>query len=249
MKKICIVGLGNMGNAINTKLRTDTAYDVSICKKDDDVNEKLKDVEIFVIAVKPQSFKVLAESIKIDLSEKMAISIMAGVSIANLQNQLGTKKVVRTLPNLALKIGESMTEWKCSTEISEQEKVFAKNILRLFGKELEVEEEDQINMMGVMSGCGPAFFALLAEIIAEAGALHGLDEKTATMIAKQTLIGTAKYLEAEGLDPKPLREKVTSKGGSTHAAVSHLNENKFAEIFKEAFEKAVTRSKELNNGS
>ncbi len=247
MKNICVIGLGNMGSAIYEKLGSSGSYKVFGCEKEDDINEKLKEADIFFIAVKPQNFKELAALIKIDLSEKVAISIMAGVSIANLQSQLRAKKVVRTLPNLALKIGESMTEWKCSEEISDEEKDLIKKILQMFGKEVEVVDEDQINIMSVMSGCGPAFFAFLAEIIAKAGIAHGIDDKSANEIALQTLIGTAKYIEAENLTPKELREKVTSKGGITHAAVTHLQDYKFAEIFKEAFEKAISRSKELNN--
>lgn len=235
-----------MGSAIFGLLAATGKYNVWGCVSEDDANIKLKDADIFVIAVKPQNFKDLAEGITAKLEDKIALSIMAGVTIENLKRALKMRKVVRTLPNLALKIGQSMTEWKCSEEVVAEEKTDVKNILQLFGKEIEVDNEGDINAMGIISGCGPAFFAYMAEIVAKAGSENGIDEKVANSIALQTLIGAAKYLEAENLEAIELREKVTSKGGITHAAVAHLQKNKFTEIFKEAFDKAIARSRELN---
>lgn len=246
MKKICIIGLGNMGNAIFELFKKSANYDVWGCQKDDNINDKLQEADIFIIAVKPQNFSEMAEKIKIDLSEKMGVSIMAGVSIEKMQKVLKMKKVVRTLPNLPLKVGAAMTEWKCSEEISSEEKNVVKDILRLFGEEIEVMEEDDINYIGIMSGCGPALFAFVSEIIAQAGTIKGLAKEDANRIVLQTLIGTAKYLEKEKLSPEELRAKVTSKGGTTNAAVTYLQEKGFERILIEAIEKATARSKELN---
>ncbi|MBI4232032.1 hypothetical protein HY605_02265, partial [Candidatus Peregrinibacteria bacterium] len=124
--KVCVVGLGNMGSAVLSVLSAD--FEVYGCNHEDDVNEKLAACGAFIIAVKPQSFDELVDSIKLNLSGKLAISIMAGVTLEKLALKLGTEKVVRTIPNLPLKVGMSLTPWISSKSLSPEEKTFVKAI-------------------------------------------------------------------------------------------------------------------------
>lgn len=244
--KICVVGMGNMGQAIFELLGKSKVFTVSGCRKEDNPNEKLLEAEAFIIAVKPQSFADLASFIDIDLSEKVAISIMAGVSIENIQNKLNMKKVVRTLPNLPLKIGQSFTPWKASSELSMVEKKVMQKIFKSFGEETEVESEEQIELIGAISGCGPAYFAFLCEIMESYALEHGLNPQQARKIASSTFIGSANLLKKSGWSPEELRAKITSKGGVTNAAITHLQDNGFDMIFKGALDSAIKRTKELN---
>lgn len=249
-KKICIVGLGNMGKCIRDLLcGGDFAqrFEIVECLHGDNPNEKLKDCEVFVVAVKPQSFADFAAAVTIDLSGKMAISIMAGVSIAALQEKLKMKKVVRTLPNLPLKIGHSFTPWKASEELSKEDRGFLEEILRAFGEEMEVKEEDDIGVIGGMSACGPAYFAYIGEQMKKFAVSKGFSDVEAEKIATVTFFGSADFMRSEGLSPEELRAKVSSKGGSTEAAFKAMEENGFGEIFAEGIEAAIKRTKELSN--
>src|SRR3989338_7928699 len=125
-KKICIVGMGNMGQAIFEALKQNS-YEVLECRHEDDFNKKLEDCEVVSL-------------------------ILAGMSIGKIQEKLKVEKVVRTLPNLPLKVGRAFTIWMTSSEIPEEEKDFVKNLLRSFGAELEIKEEEKINSLGAISG-------------------------------------------------------------------------------------------------
>lgn len=249
-KKICIVGLGNMGKCIKDLLCGEDfarRFEIVECLHGGDPDEKLGDCAAFIIAVKPQSFSDLAAAISIDLSDKVAISIMAGVSIAGLQEKLKMKKVVRTLPNLPLKIGQSFTPWKAALELSEGERNFVKELLRAFGVEMEVKEEEDIVIVGALSGCGPAYFAYIAEQIKKFAIAKGFTSEEAEKIANVTFVGSAEFMKNEGISPEELRAKVSSKGGSTEAAFRLMEAKSFGEIFHEGIEAAIKRTKELSN--
>lgn len=246
MKKICVIGLGNMGQAIFDILKTKEKWKISACQHSDNPNEKLKDCDIFVIAVKPQSFADFAASINIDLSEKIAVSIMAGVSMENIQKKLKMKKVVRTIPNLPLQIGQALTVWKCSGEVSMEEKSTVQEILQNLGEEVEVNSEEDINIIGTITGSGPAYFAYLTEQIEKFIKEHGLSNGQAHKIAKQVFLGSANLMAKANLSPEELRAKVTSKGGITQAAFETLVANDFGGIFLAGIESAIKRTRELN---
>ncbi len=240
MKKICIVGLGNMGQPLFEMLQG--KYEVSSCGKEDDVNEKLADCEAFIIAIKPQNFEEWSKGITIDLSGKIAISIMAGVSIERMQNLLKMVQVVRTLPNLPLKVGAALTLWKAAEEV---DGVFVKELLSSFGDEIELKEESDIEKIGALCGCGPAYFAYLGEKMTKLAEEFGLSKEDADKIAKQTFVGTSALIQNTGWSLTELRERVTSKGGITEAAIKSFEENGFEEVFNKGIEAAIKRTKEL----
>lgn len=246
MEKICVVGLGNMGQAIFDILKAAKKWEVSGCKHNDNPNEKLKNCDVMIIAVKPQSFADFAASINIDLSSKLVISIMAGVDVDNIQKKLKIEKVVRTIPNLPLKIGQALTVWKGSKEISIEEKLLAQEIFKTWGEEIEVAQEEDITIVGTITGSGPAYFAYLTEQIEKFIKGHGLSDKDALKIARQVFVGSANLMKKENLSPEELRAKVTSKGGITQAAFEILMAKDFGGIFLEGIEAAIKRTRELN---
>lgn len=235
-----------MGKAMMDILSKCGDFELSGCEKSDDVNKKLEQAEVVIIAVKPQVFGEVAETITIDMSGKLVISIMAGIGIEKIKSALKTDKVVRTLPNLALKVGESLTIWKAAEEISDDEKVLVKEILMNFGKEMEVTDESKISSIGVVSGCGPGFIAYFGEQMAGFLVKQGLAEEEAEKVARQTLIGTGEVVKKNDWSLTEMREKVSSKGGLTEAGVKAMEAEGLGKVFEKGGEAALKRNEELN---
>ncbi len=235
-----------MGKAMWDILSKRGGFELVGCSKGDDVNEKISGAKIVILAVKPQVFSELAASIKIDLSGKLVISIMAGIGIEKIAESLRTKKVVRTLPNLALKVGQSLTIWKAGEEVSGEEKLLVREILASFGQEVEVETEEKIGIIGVVSGCGPGFLAYFGEKMVEFLVKHGLTPIEAEKVARQTLIGTGEVVKANAWNLTDMRQKVSSKGGLTEAGVREMEAGGMGEIFAKGGEAALKRSEELS---
>lgn len=235
-----------MGKAMLDILHRRGEFELIGCEKEDDVNVKAADADILILAVKPQSFEELARSIKVDLSGKLVISIMAGVGIEKIQKFLKVRRAVRTLPNLALKVGQSLTVWKAGGEISSEDKMLIKKILAIFGHEIEVDTEEKISLIGVVSGCGPGFIAYFVEKMAEFLVRKGVDQVEAEKVARQTLIGTGEAVKESGWNLIEMRQKVSSKGGLTEAGVNIMEAEKIGQVFDKVGEAAIKREKELS---
>ncbi|MCX6734515.1 MAG: NAD(P)-binding domain-containing protein [Candidatus Peregrinibacteria bacterium] len=246
MKKICIVGMGNMGKAMMDILSERGGFELSGCEKSDDMNKKLEQAEVVIIAVKPQVFGELAKSITVDMRGKVVISIMAGIGIEKIKAALKTDKVIRTLPNLALKVGQSLTIWKTTEEIADDEKALAKEILMSFGKEMEVDDESKISSIGVVSGCGPGFIAYFGEQMAGFLMKQGLSEEEAEKVTRQTLIGTGEVVKRNNWNLTDMRKKVSSKGGLTEAGVNAMEAEGLGKVFEKGGDAALKRNEELN---
>lgn len=234
-----------MGKSIFDLLKK-SGFKVSGFDRSEKADKYLKNCDVFILAVKPQDFEAFCGSVKTDLSKKMAVSIMTGITIGKISKSLKMSKVVRVMPNLPLKVGKGLSGWKASKSVTAKEKSFAKKILSTFGEQIEVDNEEKLNMITALSGSGPAYFYHLAEIIESKALDFGFSKNDAKKIAKQTLIGSAKLLESVNLSAKELRERVTSKGGTTEAALKVLEKNYFSKIFKKALGAAHKRAGELN---
>lgn len=236
-----------MGQAINNALCSKKLFEVVGCDRDDDVNEKIKKCEIILIAVKPQNFDELAGQISIDLSDKLIISIMAGVSVKKINDRLKSSRIVRVMPNLPLKVGMAFSGWYANENVSKEDKEEVKNILQSFGTEIEVDDEDKIDAITALSGSGPAYYYFLNRTLSIQAMEMGFSEEEAKKIVRGTFFGAAKLLkESEDCSGK-LIQKISSKGGTTEAALKHMEEKGADKIIQEAVEKAYKRAKELNN--
>lgn len=240
-----------MGAAIIEMLRNDerakNLYSVSGIGRGDELNGVLEESDIVILAVKPQDFFSFAHGVKMDISGKLVISIMAGVSVAKVSEAMGAAKVVRTMPNLALKERISFTGWFAGAGVSKEDREVAREILALMGEEMEVKKEDDLNYITALSGCGPAYFYYVAELLEKKAVSYGIGPDEAARLARVTLVGAAKYMEGENCSAAELRARVSSKGGCTEAAVRALGERGVEAAFMEAFEKAEDRSRELSN--
>jgi len=206
------------------------------------VDEMIKNVDIVILAIKPQTF----QKIKLNLNSKFVISIMAGISIENLK-QTGSNKIVRSMPNLPIQVGEGTVGWIANKSVTAEQKIFVRQIFQTMGHEMELKDENMINAITALSGTGPAYFFYLTEMLTKVGTAMGLSKDHATILSQNTLIGAAKLLAEGNKTPEEWRKSVTSKGGTTAAAMAYFEDNNFIEVFAGGVKAAKHRSEELNN--
>lgn len=246
MKKITIIGLGKMGSAIYERLKQQAGFVIVTCERNDDVNEKIQDADVVIIAVKPQNFDELVNSIVTSVSDKLIISIMAGVTIESISQKLRVERIIRSMPNLGAAIGEGVTGWIASRECNAEHKTDAENIFSALGHQFEFEEECLLDSVAAISGSGPAYFFYLTQLLEEKAVEFGFNPIQAARLAKYTFFSAAKVMEQSDKNPQEWVSAVASKGGITEQALVHLKENKFDSIFKDAVEAAKKRSEELH---
>lgn len=211
----------------------------------DDAVEAARQAEIVLFAVKPQDIHSTLAGIQPAFSnDKLVISICAGVPIATFERLLGDPPVVRCMPNTPAAIGLGATALARGQFASEVHLAQAINILSTVSK-VVVVDESQLDAVTAVSGTGPAYVFYLAEALIEAAQREGLTREQAYVLVYQTFVGSAQLLLHDPAGPAELRARVTSPMGTTHAAITYLQERDWAEIFKAAVHRARLRSEEL----
>ena len=211
--------------------------------------EAIASAGIVVIAVKPQDIGVLlAEIGDAVMPTQTVLSIAAAIPTAEIERHLtGAVPVVRAMPNTASTVHEGMAGIAPGAHASEEHLHQAEELLAHVGRTVRVSEP-YMDAVTAVSGSGPAYFALLAESMIEAGILLGLSREISTDLVVQTMLGTAKLLRDEGMHPVELRELVTSPGGTTIAAIRELEQAGVRAAFLNAIQAAMNRSRELAAG-
>lgn len=204
--------------------------------------------EVTVLAVKPQVTPAVAREIAPALAagDRLVISIAAGIRSPDLERWLGGgAAVVRAMPNTPALLGCGATALYAGTGVTPEQRELAESILRAVGSVSWVEREAQMDTVTALSGSGPAYFFLLIEAMAEAAIERGLPGELARLLAVETALGAARMaLESE--EPiDALRQRVTSPGGTTEAALAALEEGDFRALVATALGRAETRSREL----
>ncbi len=202
--------------------------------------------DILVLAVKPQAMgEALAEAKPGAKAETLLVSIAAGISIAFIQDAIGgTARVVRVMPNTPALVRAGAAALAPSANCVPDDVAAAKTIFESIGI-AEVVEEADIDAVTALSGSGPAYFFYAVECLVKAAAAEGLDEGVATRLATQTLLGAGKLLSESGDSAAVLRQKVTSKGGTTEAALRTFGEQGFEKVIGAGVSAAAARSREL----
>jgi pyrroline-5-carboxylate reductase len=202
--------------------------------------------EVVVFAVKPQQMKEAARFSGIKDNANLVISIAAGVTLASLAGWLGGQaKLVRAMPNTPALIGAGVTGLCALEGVSEAEKRQAETILGAVGATVWIPDEALMDAVTAVSGSGPAYVFWFIEQLAAAGEALGLAGETSRTLAVETVLGAAKLAAQSPDSPAALRERVTSKGGTTEAALKAFEEQKLAERFLRAVEAARDRGAEL----
>jgi pyrroline-5-carboxylate reductase len=202
--------------------------------------------ETLVIALKPQTFRESGSVLKpFVASNTLALSIMAGTTIASLQTVCGDT-IVRAMPNTPAAIGRGITVAVAAPKVSAGQRSVADALLRATGAVEWVDDEGLMDAVTAVSGSGPAYVFLLAEELAHAGVAAGLPEELATRLARATVAGSGELLHRSELAAATLRQNVTSPGGTTAAALEVLmGADGFKPLMTRAVAAATARSKEL----
>lgn len=211
--------------------------------------DAVKQSDIILLAVKPQEMRsVLSEIQSSVLPSTLLLSIAAGFSIHALTESIGrdTQPVVRVMPNLPAKVGKSVSGWISNSYVSSSQKKLIKQILLAIGVEFELKNESMIDAVTAISGSGPAYVYYFIESIVEAAKALDFDEKNAYHIVLATFEGALKLLKKDGRTPKELRHAVTSKRGTTEAAVALFDQKGLKDIIRDGILKAYNRAQELS---
>jgi len=258
------MGFGNMGRAIAGGLietgvvsqRHIVVRDIDPAKCEDaerlgvnvaaSTEELARQSNILVLAVKPQNMQEALEEIKPGLAPDMlVISIAAGISIGYLQERLGANvRVVRVMPNTPALVRAGAAGFALSANATEADAKTARAVFEAVGIVEEVPEE-AIDAVTALSGSGPAYFFNMVEALVAAASSQGIERSQAARLAAQTLYGAGRLLVESGESPATLRERVTSKGGTTEAALAAFQEKGFAAVIAAGVAAAAARSKEL----
>jgi pyrroline-5-carboxylate reductase len=212
-------------------------------------SEAVAGAGLVVIAVKPQDFDVLLGEVGGLLTpEQTVLSVAAAIPTAQIEARLAPGvPVVRAMPNAPALVQEGMAGVCGGAHVDDEHLDLAEEVLSHLGAVARVPEP-YMDAVTAVSGSGPAYFALLAEAMIEAGILLGLGRETSTQLVVQTMLGTAKLLRDEGMHPVELREAVTSPGGTTIRAIRELEQAGVRAAFLNAIQAAMERSRELAAG-
>lgn len=214
-----------------------------------DNTEIVQEVDVVVLAVKPQILREVALQIAPVVKQKQAlvVSIAAGISQTSLALWLGSDvAIVRCMPNTPALVLTGATALHANANVDEEQKDMAENILRAVGITLWVDAEAQLDAVTAVSGSGPAYFFLMMEAMETAAIDMGLDEHTARLLVQQTALGAAKIALESAESPMQLRERVTSPGGTTQKAIESFQQNGFVDMVSQALLAARNRSIEMS---
>lgn len=201
-----------------------------------------------VLAVKPQDMKAALASLAGAARGKLVISIAAGVRLEALSRWLGGhRKLVRCMPNMPALIGAGISALYAVPEVTQEERGTAQRILAAVGEVVWVDEERLLDPVTAVSGSGPAYVFWFIEQLAASAEQLGLSKETAAKLALHTVLGAAKLAASSGEPPATLRKNVTSKNGTTEAALRVFDEEKLAERFARAVAAASRRATELGS--
>ncbi len=212
-------------------------------------NERIaKEADIIMLCVKPQA---AAQALKplhgLFHEPQIILSIMAGVSLETIRRFTGHSALVRAMPNTPARLGQGMTVWMATSGIPDTYKMIVKMIFQACGEDLEVDEERMIDAATAVSGSGPAYIFYMAENLIRAAEHLGFSAEQAQRLAEQTFLGAMQLWHETKEDPESLRHNVTSKGGTTAAAIAYFEGQKTPEIFTGAIHAAFVRAEELRN--
>jgi pyrroline-5-carboxylate reductase len=211
--------------------------------------EAVAGAALVVVAVKPQDFDVLLGEIGGLLTEEQTVlSVAAAIPTAYIEKRIAPRvPVVRAMPNAPAVVHEGIAGICAGAHADDAHLALAEEVLGHLGYAVRVPEK-AMDAVTAVSGSGPAYFALLAEAMIEAGILLGLTRETSTQLVVQTMFGTAKLLRDENMHPVVLREAVTSPGGTTTRAIHELEQAGVRAAFMNAIQAAMERSRELAAG-
>ncbi len=262
---IAFIGGGNMASAILGGLRRagHPAEDLLVVEPMAAQRDRLQDefgvvalaeadaslgrAATVVWAVKPQLFQEAAAPVAPFIGQALQLSVMAGLRTDAIAAATGGARVVRGMPNTPALIGAGITGLFAGAGVSEADRAVVDALLRPTGRTVWVRQESDLDTVTALSGSGPAYFFYLIEHMIAAGQALGLDEAQARELALATCAGAAALAQQSDESPAQLRAKVTSKGGTTYAAISRLEAEGVGDAVRHAVAAAYHRAQELGD--
>jgi pyrroline-5-carboxylate reductase len=265
MNRIVFIGGGNMASAIVSGLvsRGRPAQGLHVVEPSEAQRDKLRrefgvsgqaradaglaGAGLVVWAVKPQTFVEAARDCGGALREALHLSVMAGIRIAAIAQATGAACVVRAMPNTPALIGQGIAGLYAPPAVTAAQRQQAQQVLDATGATLWVEHEADLDAVTALSGSGPAYVFYFVEAMMQAAQEMGLSAEVGRTLALATFSGSAALAQSSAESPATLRERVTSKGGTTHAALQSLEAGGVKAAFVEALKAAHRRAKELGD--
>jgi pyrroline-5-carboxylate reductase len=249
-RKVAILGGGRIGEALLSGLLSAgwrDASEIVVTRRGDDNVAAVAGAQLVVIAVKPQDIDGLLAEIGPHLTgEQTLVSVAAAIPTAHIEGRIAAGvPVVRAMPNAPSTVHEGMAGLCAGAHAGDEHLALAEELLGHLGRVVRVPET-LMDAVTAISGSGPAYFALLAEAMIEAGILLGVSREVSTTLVVQTMFGTAKQLRDLEMHPVELRESVTSPGGTTIAAIRELEQAGVRAAFLNAIQAAMNRARELS---
>lgn len=264
-KRIAFIGGGNMASAIISGLIKQglPAELIDVVEPFAEARDKLNtsfgisahpaagafllDAALVIWAVKPQTFKEAASAVVPHLLGHLHLSVAAGIRTDSISVWLGSERIVRAMPNTPALIGQGITGLFARTGVTANDKAFVEQVVATTGESIWMEAEDQLDVVTALSGSGPAYVFYFMEAMTTAGAEMGLSREQALKLAIATFSGASALAKASDESPQVLRQRVTSKGGTTFAAISSMEDNDVRALFIDAMYAARERAKELGD--
>ena len=200
-----------------------------------------------VWAVKPQQFKDAAQSYALLTDQALHYSVMAGLRTDDMARLLGTPRIVRAMPNTPALVGQGMTGLFARPEVSHDERDQIEQMVATTGDHLWVDQEADLDAVTALSGSGPAYVFYFIEAMMQAAQDMGLSADQGRQLAQATFAGATALAQQSPDSPATLRERVTSKGGTTYAALTHMDGAGIKTAFIEAMRAAQRRAAELGD--
>lgn len=261
---LLLIGCGNMGNALITRWHETLGHvfssfhvvepnnitlpeNISLSKQLSDLPESFSPTMI-VLAVKPQQMEIVLPQLKEKFSSRTTyLSIAAGKTLSFYEHYLGNEAaIIRVMPNTASMIGQGMSALVANLQVSDHKKTVATQMMQAVGEAVWLDNEAQMDIVTAISGSGPAYIYYFIECLIEAATACGLPEEMAMQLAKQTAFGAASMVKQSNESLDMLRQRVTSPGGTTEAALAQFAKNEQLQLLvKNAVQAAIQRAKEL----
>lgn len=263
--KVLVIGAGNMGLTYSEGMATSPLlskhklriYDTDPKKIEtlrqqpqfnvfDNLEDCLPKADVVFIAVKPYHCEELFEKMKPLINDdQLFVSLMAGVTIQLIQDQLGVNKVIRTMPNLPAQVGKGVTSYTESKEVSKLELIMVRNLLDTTGTSIHVDTENFIDASTGISGSGPAYVFYFMQSMLEAALQMGFSQYDSKVLVISTFEGAIELFNQNDISPESWIAKVASKGGTTQAAIDSMEDNNVKQLIQDAAYAAFNRAIEL----
>lgn len=264
-KVIAFIGGGNMASAIIGGLvrRGMPPGDIEVVEPFPEARQRLQTqfgvqaraaatdalgrAALVVWAVKPQTFRDAAQATAPHVNAALHLSVAAGIRSDSIAGWLGTGRIVRSMPNTPALVGKGMTALFARDGVSAADQRWVEEVIVTTGEFLWVAAESDLDAVTALSGSGPAYVFFFLEAMTQAGVEMGLPREQAYQLAVATFAGSAELARNSSEPPEVLRQRVTSKGGTTYAAITSMEHDQVQALFIKALHAARTRAKELGD--